>query len=149
VRCLSSRGILLGILQIAMAGMFWPACCEQETGPMELRISVTSFAPFRATWTIASSRLVAWRWGIPDQEVPACGWDEGPPCEVVGRMEGVISMHNMYLLFLCGGRRMHRDGDLRCINFSRIMGGFAALSSLVPVETRRYNRCIEMSHCAR
>jgi hypothetical protein len=40
----------------------------------------------------------------------------------------------MYLLFLCGRRKMHRDGDLRCIGFLRIMGGFAAFSSRAQVE---------------
>lgn len=40
---------------------------------------------------------------------------------------------------------MHRDADLKCIGFSRIMGGFAAFSSWVRVEIRRYHRCIEMA----
>ena len=30
-------------------------------------------------------------------EVPTCGWGEGRPCEVVGRMGALISMHQMYL----------------------------------------------------
>jgi hypothetical protein len=40
---------------------------------------------------------------------------------------------------------MHRDGDLRCIAFSRIKGRLRRLSSRVQVNKSRYDKCIEIA----
>ena len=42
-------------------------------------------------------------------------------------------------------KRWASDGDLRCITSSRILGGFAALSSRILVDSGRYHRCIEIA----